>query len=1635
MSLCIAVGAKSVSSCHLNVTQAASFHEDFHGDDDTTVGSTVLHAVAAKTPEPLLAMAQSVDQELRAIVTVVYFDMRQSRDHPESKAYSVAQVSIQILPSTEHLRSPSSSYRTTVYAIRLPEAVKRKRNHGKDALLSESRSLSLSVVFSRDRKSLSCLIPYHSDDPPASDQEWACSTVLIVFQLRKPRVPDKSSSANASLPPLPSYILAASGADGTPPGPSSAATLRSSHSSGMVDLAFRKRSDVVIPIATNPRIVSEPSLCFSAIQDIASTCPDFFLTTGSSLLLAGCTDGTLVAISYRPLIIAGVLYRSAENSIDEGMDENDDALQQQQQQQHEASPLPSQSLPRISNWIVEMEHMTAMTKTSKSGEDGAHGKLAVIYKDGRVRIFSTHITTATEYLYEARNNSSVTDFSATSFDYSESSDAGAGHSYRRDSNLERFPGSTDNSNMKLLMAVTENADLVITGGPFCVAEWISGNYLALMKEQQDQKNDKICPRVIVQVWGLSERGAAPLATWDLDSTRLEDQALSKFSLERLASAGDETQRQILCQKSGALQYDAFSDCLAISGVLQEEGELISPEEFSLPFVCIWSWRSNVEGLLLGPASPLVGPAPVSKLWFCKDVLNHRKLVHTMAVALRSSDTDCITGLSVSLEIYDTATLSISPHRPIEKIRVLPSNNLLVSSTSVAFPAVVSCSSSKDYEVEWMEARIPSDYLSLQGAPCLAAIGPTQGASIAIASERGLCALECPCDALEMPETSSFVKSKVKARRLGIRAPTRWHRFGTPADEASFSVIAMTWWEGNASFSSLCNDDILVAVIDVKEGNAANTRYLACWTQRWLDLEHQLVNPVSTTCWGLRISKLFRPSRISLLSEPLNTSGDTHNTQRKAVVLLSADDYVTKYQVFQLQVSSKQSDSAPYRDPLPYEVRARMAAANEIKSPAEVFLAGASFAFDLNETIDSVAKLAQIEYIATLGVLRTPGNGVDALAVSGSNVAAIGEVVKPASSLDECTISSYCQTDFVRGRFFGEGAAKMQVDCFVWLLQLSNGRLFCWSVPFVQSTNDWQKLLSASVLVDHLPSFVHSTCMILGDVAPAGNTSKWMQQPSMGVRRNVDLATVPASSFGCNLSSGQSCKKLHRSLCEQFEHELLRSDFLEHEIFCPSELSLSIPAFIPSFYALMLDTVKSYDNGIHINGDLSCACNHMRGRLQTTAFEDSSIMSLQLLILRVVELLRKVRDQETRCQHFRRFFTALVDVVRHHMTPLQFAALFLECGRAIEPDALRYLFPLPAPLGSNLPHGETVKNLYEISLEHGSVATAVASLPLFDDGNTMLSICSGIFHHCLDSFATSFEMELHASIYAGAEETETMRDIFRYALKLEDSMEESQTEDCVEDNTEEFTDEHDDDQVDSIASDESAQDQRLPTIFCGFGTRKANNTTATSTVNKVDLAKTNGALKPKNQVIAWANGNTNCSNGVRSGSKKIEVKSVAGVLSRHLLTSIFSSSGSLPHSNWKQTAVLANLLIGEGSSGLPKCPGPRFEALFKSLASEDFEALIPLDLQQFVGLIKFFEHLLLECEVEINSDQAEVLLDLVLILLDRRELHVDLEAETPGLIVTALVVSHICSRTSDIIGPESEGHLVHSAFCRAVSELP
>lgn len=238
---------------------------------------------------------------------------------------------------------------------------------------------------------------------------------------------------------------------------------------------------------------------------------------------------------------------------------------------------------------------------------------------------------------------------------------------------------------------------------------------------------------------------------------------------------------------------------------------------------------------------------------------------------------------------------------------------------------------------------------------------------------------------------------------------------------------------------------------------------------------------TSSSWGVRLLPGFMPTTISLLSEPpftdANGSGDDMSMNRRAVILLGDERDATNgenehvnYQLFQLEVDSDGS-KYPDSDETKYMVKAKLCSEGNLfgseASPAPVsglFLASASFDFakvkpksSRTLTVDNVYSndTATKSFLAAVGIVRSPCKGLEAVLISTAGIDNRKEVVSPSKdaflSKSTSEVSSYWHSHTIPFNPLLMDKNKPVESFFVWSIELCDGTLVCWSVPYIHGS--------------------------------------------------------------------------------------------------------------------------------------------------------------------------------------------------------------------------------------------------------------------------------------------------------------------------------------------------------------------------------------------------------------------------------------------------------------------------------------------------------------------------------------------------------------------------------------------------------
>ena len=265
-----------------------------------------------------------------------------------------------------------------------------------------------------------------------------------------------------------------------------------------------------------------------------------------------------------------------------------------------------------------------------------------------------------------------------------------------------------------------------------------------------------------------------------------------------------------------IQHDPASDSFVVSSIF-----FGNHEQMDYWVGCVWNWRANAIGWMIQheiPALPSsyrnnIGRDGIcwSRLYFGHDMYNGggSYLVH-MNSFLQYDDIiddgnpinfENLAFLKTRKRIVPVAMLS--PRNSSDPIVFSERSSLLLAENHISFPSVARKDSDVTVrELDWKISALPLSYTASHGPLRIAAMGHTQVKSIAVASARGVCVMDTHHN--------------------------KWKQFGSPSEERSFSILAMTWWEGSPrSGKDDKRDDLLVAITQTR----FDERFLSCWAPK------------------------------------------------------------------------------------------------------------------------------------------------------------------------------------------------------------------------------------------------------------------------------------------------------------------------------------------------------------------------------------------------------------------------------------------------------------------------------------------------------------------------------------------------------------------------------------------------------------------------------------------------------------------------------------------------------------------------------------------------------------------------------------------------------------------------------------
>lgn len=779
--------------------------------------------------------------------------------------------------------------------------------------------------------------------------------------------------------------------------------------------------------------------------------------------------------------------------------------------------------------------------------------------------------------------------------------------------------------------------------------------------------------------------------------------------------------------------------------------------------------------------------------------------------------------------------------------------LLLFQNRVAFPVLRHPAANQDSTIFWKESLIPAQYYHANGNTRLAAVGRRLGRSIAIASSRGLCVLDLSLmianSEAKSEETNPIENSpcvigracsqSLRNESLGMKITyPKWRLFRNEEQEQSFRVVAMVWWERSSEGST--SDDILIAAIEYSSDLAqrdldTSQYYLVCWSRRRLSMgQNQLLADAGADCVdydngkGISLPKGMKPDSLSILAEPEkseSTKDHNHNhihkSSTRAVILVSHHQSMT-YMAYQLQAIDSSPASVVDEPQNQCRVLTRLCSTGVLQPSyhsevgSSVFLAGASFQFDLSESLGGFNTHA---YVGTIGIIQSDGClSAVCITPTGPN---FGGVVIPASSEDgsyRSQIASFWLSDDMEEIQMSNSKSieRDSSSSFYWTVTRNDGRTYCWRVPLfslgqTRATTNVRVQVESTTTKPHLnenisPPFCVSASHFfiprdkdsrpkdsqvdhdfLGRVCYIGDSSF-----ITGHATNDDeivIGPLPASCSSSIMYMGQTSRQFNSQMpgmhgANLNYHSLSTvSAPRQLQVYGAGDLIIGPAATAPCLFFSFVDLTDSLDSQRS-----ETLRKNIENKLLKRQSKDSILSALRMIILTIVSDLARTSKRvghrdSSQFLFARKLLSEVVSTMRAVFSELQFCSFFLSLGRQIEPHDFGALFPLPITSGgeggvgksarvrscrrASATSARTIEDLFLASMVRGSVAVTSASLPLLPSKAHSLNWCKEIFRHCLKSVRESIALYRPFELDEAIEEKEFIRQLFNFGLKLEE----------------------------------------------------------------------------------------------------------------------------------------------------------------------------------------------------------------------------------------------------------------------------
>lgn len=428
------------------------------------------------------------------------------------------------------------------------------------------------------------------------------------------------------------------------------------------------------------------------------------------------------------------------------------------------------------------------------------------------------------------------------------------------------------------------------------------------------------------------------------------------------------------------------------------------------------------------------------------------------------------------------------------------------------------------------------------------------------------------------------------------------------------------------------------------------------------------------------------------------------------------------------------------------------------------------------------------------------------------------------------------------------------------------------------------------------------------------------------------------------------------------------------------------------------------------------------------------------------------------------FSEVVDAVRKCTTNLQFASLFLEVGRQVEPSCLVHLFPLPSSSRMktedllNRISAKTVVDLFSLCVQEGSVMAAASALPLLGSRVQSRNYCDLLMARSIEAFVGNTS-STDSVFDRTEEERRVIGDIFRFGIKLEDAavFEDKQkpseekkeswelTADPAEyrrkkpgagnDSDSDFSDDDKSDSSGSDFSDDSSDEPVEPNALCSidrnskmmgvfsmFSEKKEEEEEIRRSA--LNFIGNNGEI-PSLDFLNVAEEE----DGKLDTSVDEDLKSMGGLVGGALVELLLSPKTDCP---WKTMGSLARMIFQESFEfgiGI-------FSQVAARVEGDEIDDMIPdlhPDLRAGDAMDRFTEFLVTEtglCGSQINETDANMIVNLVLFLLQRLEsfrLPKNQSFVPAGLVIVGLVAACVSGREHELLATLPQDCFVSSCY--------